>query len=67
MNARLLAFPLCAAAVLTLDACDGVKATDPQVAVCHDDTTHYAFRRADGSVLTVDVIVHDPRLCRKAA
>lgn len=68
MNTRILAFPLMVAAIVTVDACEGVNPNDPSVKVCHDDTTYVPVRWSDGRVDSAMAIWHaDTTKCRKAA
>lgn len=65
MNVRVLLFPLCTAAVLATEACEGTTMESPSVRVCHDDTVPIIAHFPNGTV-TVDTIIYrdDPRECR---
>lgn len=65
---RILAFPVCTAAVVALTGCDGVSVNDPSVRACHSDTTAIEIRSPNGAVTKDTVIVAYPwQHCRKAA
>lgn len=67
MNARVLAFPACVAAIAVLDGCQGISITDPSVKQCHGEDT-VTYNAASDSSITIRVIVPAVRArCRKAA
>ena len=66
---RVLAFPLCAAAVLALDGCQGISINDPSVRACRaPDTTEIVVRLPNGAIARDTMIVtYNQTRCRKAA